>query len=79
MIPAFPTFTPNNWYWTANDGVRVYSSAKNALVYPYDTGYLSFVAQQGGQTPWPVDISGNQTTAALAQVMAAYGITLSFS
>lgn len=79
MITVAPMpFTPLSWYWKATDG-RIYSSASNSLVYIYDSGYLSFVAIQGGATPWPVDISGKQTTFSLQAVMSQYGITLSFT
>jgi len=73
------TYTPLNWYWAASDGVRVYASARNALVYHYDTGYLAFLATNGMATPWPVDANGQQTTAALQAVVGQYGITLPFS
>jgi hypothetical protein len=71
-------FEPLNWYWVAKDG-RIYSSAGNRLTWPYDTGYVNFVAQNGGATPWPTDTNGQQTTAALQAVVGQYGITLPFS
>lgn len=72
------TFNPQNWYWAAKDG-RIYSSARNALVYSYDSAYLAFVATNGGATPWPVDTTGQPTAAALQAVMSQYGIALPFS
>lgn len=69
-------YSPTDWYWRADDG-RIYSSRRNALVYAYDSGYLDFVAQRGGATPWPRDAAGQQTTAALQDVMSQYGITVS--
>jgi hypothetical protein len=68
-----PATTLADWHWKANDG-RVYSSKRGALVYPYDSGYLAFVAKYGAASPWPVDAQGNQTNQALADVLAAYGI-----
>lgn len=68
-------FTPNDWYWLAQDG-RIYSSARGMLVYAYDTPYLAFLAKYGNVTPWPVDADGQQTTAALAAVLAGYGISI---
>ncbi len=65
-------FTPLDWYWLASDG-RIYSSGRNALVFPYDTGYLTFLARSGGATPWPTDANGQQTTAALQAVLSYYG------
>jgi hypothetical protein len=77
-LPVINTYTPLAWYWTANDG-RIYSSAKNALVYVYDSGYQTFISAQGGAKPWPVDASGNQTTASMQAVMTPYGIVLPFT
>lgn len=70
-------YTPADWYWKASDG-RVYASGRNALVYPYDSPYLAFVARWGGCTPWPTDAAGNQTTQALQDVVGQYGIVLPF-
>jgi len=74
----FVFFTPLDWYWTAKDG-RIYSSARNVLVYTYDSAYVAFVTKVGGAPPWPVDASGVQTTAAMQAVMTPYGITLPFA
>lgn len=74
-----PLLNPTDRYWKADDG-RIYSSAKNAMVYSNDPGYVAFVAMcNGGCTPWPTDIDGQQTTAALQAVVSQYGITLPFS
>jgi len=77
MVFSVIDYDALHWYWLATDG-RIYSSAKNALVYPYDSGYLSFVAQHGGASPWPTDISGKQTTQAMQDVMTPYQIVLPF-
>lgn len=66
---------PLDWYWRADDG-RIYSSSRNALVYSYDTAYLAHVAKHGGVTPWPVDINGRQTSAALQETLAISGINV---
>jgi hypothetical protein len=76
-VAGIPLYTPLNWYWTASDG-RVYSSFKNALVYTYDTGYVTFTANNGVK-PWPFDASGNQTTASMQAVMTPFGIVLPFA
>lgn len=68
-------FKPSDWYWTNTDG-RIFSSKRNQIVYTYDSGYQSFLASQGGNpTPWPTDITGKQTAAALQQVLDYYGVT----
>ncbi len=73
-----PSWSVMDWFWKASDG-RIYSSKRNALVYSYDSAYLAFVTQHGGCTPWPLDASGVQTTAAMQAVMTPYGVTLPFS
>jgi len=78
MVALILTFNPMDWYWLNQDG-RIYSSKRNALVYSYDSAYLAFVAANGGVSPWPIDINGLQTTAALQAVVGNYGITLPFS
>lgn len=77
-VQGITPYTPLAWYWTATDG-RVYSSAKNALVYTYDSGYLTFIATNGGAKPWPVDANGKQTTASMQSVMSQFGIVLPFT
>lgn len=77
MMPRDPNDSPLDWYWLSKDG-RIYSSGRNALVYPYDTLYLTFKNAHGGTTPWPIDTGGLQTAAALQDVVAQYGITLPF-
>ena len=77
-MPTIPLVNPLNWYWKAKDG-RIYSSAKNALVYSYDSAYLAFVATNGGTTPWPTDTNGVQSTAAMQAIMTPYQIVLPFS
>jgi hypothetical protein len=78
MVQPPIQYTPLSWCWLATDG-RIYSSARNALVYPYDPTYLAFVAQNGAASPWPVDVSGKQTTASMQAVMAQYQIVLPFT
>lgn len=79
MTIKFRTPSATNSYWAASDGVRIYSSARNVLVYPYDFGLLAFIAQYGKPIPWPIDTNGKQTTASLQAVMTQYGITLPFA
>lgn len=65
-------FNVKDWYWLASDG-RVYSSARLAQLTTSDAGYQAFVAANGGAGSWPQDASGNQTLAALQEVLSAYG------
>jgi hypothetical protein len=77
-MPPYNRYNPRDWYWIAKDG-RIYSSARNRLVHIDDTGYRAFLATNGAASPWPVDINGKQTTAALQDVLTPYGIKLTFS
>lgn len=60
---------PSDWYWKADDG-RVYSSAAQSLV-EEDISHL-----MDGVTRWPSDDDGNQTDAALEDVLHVHGLTL---
>ena len=68
-------FNPSDWYWLADDG-RLYSSAAQALVEDDDADYLAWCAAGRTPTPWPMTEAGDQTDAALAEVLAVYGLTL---
>lgn len=67
------SFDPADWYWEADDG-RLYSSAAQALVNP-DMAYQDWL-QDHQPTRWPVDEGGEQTDAALQEVLSPYGRTL---
>jgi hypothetical protein len=66
-------YDPTNWYWRAADG-RVWSSSASALVAPNEQSYAAWCAAGNSPTPWPVDISGAQTTAALQDVLSPHGL-----
>jgi len=64
-------FNPNNWYWVADDG-RVFASGRQLIV---DTSDPNYVASAGMATSqWPRDEAGNQTNAALQEVLRPYNI-----
>lgn len=65
------TYNPNDWYWLADDG-RLYSSAAQALVKKSDLAYKSWSSGDLVPTPWPQDETGEQTNAALQQVLSPY-------
>lgn len=65
-------YNPNDWYWAADDG-RVYSSARRSLVAAEDATYRARLAG-GLMTPWPRDEEGDQTDAALQDVLRPYGL-----
>ncbi|MEP9376218.1 hypothetical protein ABLE91_05870 [Aquabacter sp. CN5-332] len=64
-----------NYYWRADDG-RIFSSAAGVIVSDADAGYLSFVEAFGGPCPWPRDETGEQSDAALEEVLAQHGLSL---
>jgi hypothetical protein len=66
-------YNPFDWYWLAKDG-RLYSSSREGIVSPTDTAYEAWLAGSDGPTAWPVDTTGNQTSAALQQVLAPYNL-----
>lgn len=67
-------FDFKNWFWEAKDG-RIYSSAAGDLVSKTNAGFKAFKETNGFVTPWPSDKGGNQTDAALAETLAAHGLT----
>jgi len=66
------TYDPNDWYWRADDG-RVFASARQQTVDESDADYLAFSERQM-PSQWPRDDAGEQTDAALQEVLAPYNI-----
>lgn len=66
-------FLPNNWYWLADDG-RLFSSARTSLVQEDDLEFLEWLEGGINPTRWPCDSEGEQTEAALQDVLAPYGL-----
>lgn len=67
------SFNPGDWYWLAEDG-RLFSSARRAVIDTADDGYLAWLDGGLGPTPWPRDAAGEQSVAALKQVLVAFGL-----
>jgi len=67
------TFTPQNWFWAAEDG-RIFSSAAGAIVPASDPAYQAWIAAGNVATPWPRDDQGGQTALALDEAMAPWGL-----
>mgnify|MGYP005810366247 CR=1 FL=1 len=65
------SFTPSDWYWRASDG-RVFSSARQLVVSSADSAYAAWQVAGNSATAWPKDSEGNETTAALQEVLAPY-------
>lgn len=68
-------YTPTNWYWIAENG-RIYSSAKQAIITSKDDAFIKWQASGYLPTPWPKDAQGQQSDAALAEVIAPFGLKL---
>lgn len=66
-------YDPFNWYWKADDG-RIFSSIRSAIVAADDATYQAWLAAGFAPTPWPRDTAGNQSTAALQEVLTPYGL-----
>jgi hypothetical protein len=64
---------PFNWFWLADDN-RVYGSAKQIITTDTDPDYVAWVGAGGVATIWPRDDAGNQTNAALQDVLAPYNL-----
>lgn len=70
-----PVFSPTDWYWRAEDG-RLFSSAAATTVKDSDAAFKSWSERGNLPTAWPRDDAGMQTDAALAEVLAPYGLTM---
>lgn len=68
-------FNPANWYWQSASG-RIYSSSKQAITNEKDKDFTNWKAAGNLPTPWPKDAEGKETDAALADILAPYGLRL---
>ena len=57
-----------NWYWLHSDG-RIYASARKAIIDDEDAAYIAWRKAGNYPTPWPWDEAGEQTDAALQEVL----------
>lgn len=74
-MAAASSYSPTDWYWKAQDG-RLFSSAKASTVSPTDAGFVAWSANGRAPTAWPRDEAGVTTDAALQEVLALYGISV---
>lgn len=70
-----PEYNPLDWYWAAEDG-RLFASARATSVQPSDKEFAAWKASGRAPTAWPRDDAGAQTDAALQEVLAPYGISV---
>lgn len=66
-------FDPTNWYWIREDGA-IYSSASRGIVETDDDAFVAWRSTGATPTPYPRDISGAESEAALQDVLSPYGI-----
>lgn len=68
-------YNPLDWYWAASDG-RVFGSRRAGMVATpaADADYQAWIAGGFVATPWPRDLGGIETAAALSAVTEVYGI-----
>ena len=64
------SYSPYNWYRLADDG-RIFASARQIITDDTDPDYSAW---NGTATPWPRDVAGNQTNAALQDVLTPYNV-----
>lgn len=68
-------YDPYRWYWRAEDS-RIFSSASQGMVSEDDDDYQAWLTAGFMPSRWPRDDLGNQTDAALAEVLAPYGLSV---
>lgn len=73
MSREYTFATVRDWYWRADDG-RIFSSAREACVPPDDPAFAAWCGDGTEPTPWPREVDGTQTDAALETVLAPYGL-----
>lgn len=69
---------PNDWYWQAVDG-RVFASARGVVITTIDAVFQAWLAAGHVPTSWPRDDAGNQTDAALQDVLTPLGLFVSMA
>lgn len=69
-------FEARNWYWLSDDGERIYSSSRQAVVDEKDKDFSAWKAAGNLPTPWPKNADGKETDEALAAVLAANGLQM---
>jgi hypothetical protein len=63
-----------NWYWKSDDG-SIFSSARSMIVPATDQDFVAWKKIPGHrETPWPRDDQGQQTDAALQEVLTPAGL-----
>lgn len=67
-------YNPTDWYWKKDNETQAFSSARMTMVPANDSGLAAHVAGHGSASRWPVDEAGQQTQAALQQVLEPYGL-----
>lgn len=68
-------YTATNWYWVKANG-NVFSSAKQAFVKANDPDFATWSEAGGIATPWPKDQNGDESDAAMTDVLSPYGMSL---
>jgi hypothetical protein len=66
-------YNPFDWYWLADDG-RVFASKRQVIVTDADAEYQAWLTAGNHPSDWPRDLAGEQTDAALQDVLRPYNI-----
>jgi hypothetical protein len=67
------SYNPYDWYWLADDN-RVFASARQIVVDNADAAYIAWTGAGNVATPWPRDAAGNQTNAAMQEVLTPFNL-----
>lgn len=71
-------FNPADWYWITAEG-RLYSSALCAFVEADDAAFVAWRSAGATPTPYPRDTAGNESEAALQDVLSPYCVYVSLA
>lgn len=66
-----PIYNPDDWYWRAEDD-RIFSSKEGKEIAETDAAFTAWSEAGGIPTVWPRDDAGEQTQAALNDVLNAF-------
>lgn len=72
------SYDPLKWFWISDAG-DIFDSERCLKIDSTDKRYLDFIEIGGLATPWPRDEDGNQTDAALLDVVRPYGLLIGSS
>jgi hypothetical protein len=73
VYDPFGGYNPFTWYWLADDA-RVYAGNRQIITNDADAAYSTWLSDGNIPSSWPRDLAGNQTNAALQDVLMPYNM-----